>query len=264
VRKIRKQGAAAGREWGTYHAEAEEYVQLLGMARTTPEEKKKEATKLIEGLERLPTMPDFESEQHIAAYAAGFEKGYESGAASARANQQVRGVTVAAILMAITKDRKMSLPRPKYGRWTGTPGHSTFVLSSYAKKRFGILAGEVSKVKYKHGIADFSAVAKSIKGQQRSLRVPGLTYNRSKDTQLTIKALAKEWSMSEKAVADYLSKQGLRIHHYKPGFIQLVPKKYHRLYHEGGVKWAKLIGIATAVGITGTIDRLLAGDYDVW
>jgi hypothetical protein len=41
-----------------------------------------------------------------------------------------------------------------------------------------------------------------------------------------------------------------------------VPERYHRLAHEGGVRWSKLLAIAAATGTLTTITNLLEGKYD--
>ncbi len=266
--KIRAAGEAAGSAWGVFSADVETFARRVREAKAPEQAKREEAKRigefLLSHIEKLPEPPDFENEADAKIYAAGFVQGHGKGIASVVGEQVAIALVVGAILIATPGgNRKVRLPSGEWGAWAkGGPGNGLFVLNEVGKARFGFAAGEAVTIRFRQGIADFSAVAYRIRSEERSLRVANLTYDRAKDTTLVVRALAKEWGMSETAVAEFLTTNKLRIHHYIPNFIQLVPERYHRLAHEGGVRWAKLLAIAATTGTLTTIGNLLEGKYD--
>lgn len=262
---VRNRGMADGAKWGQLQSDVNMFERILRGLRRTPaaiEEARKAGEALLKKMGELPEPPEFENEKDAELYAEGFQKAFIAGSGRDFERQMVVTGIVMAVMTAAGGNRKMGLPRPAYGAFEGTAGNSRFILSKFFKDKYGIAAGEIGWVRYKGGIADFSAVAHKIKGQERALRVLNLTYNREKDTAIVVDALAKEWGWTRTQVSKFLEAGKLRIHHYKPGFIQLVPEKYHKLYHEGGVRWAKLLGIAAATGTSVGISRLLEGTFE--
>jgi hypothetical protein len=90
-------------------------------------------------------------------------------------------------------------------------------------------------------------VAYKIEGQAAT-RVAGLTGNRKADYAKTVEQLSTKLGKSTQEVETFLSSQGLRVHHYKDDLIQLVPKNYHQLAHQGTVKDLKALAALGGAG----------------
>jgi RHS repeat-associated protein len=246
------EGRKAGTKWGKtvvdLYSVLDRFKDLNMQERLSPEEREKLAENFLDALEKLPLRESFEEEREREAYSEGFSSGFLSGKFTEKAKFFAFGLAI-----DIMATRKVRLPKLKWGRWGGTAGNSKFILNAAGRKHFMMPKGKIGWVRFSKGKADFSNVAFKIKGKS-SIEIPkmgtkvpkGTTPGqlRGEDKRFVIEKLSKELDMTRKEVKHFLRAKGLRIHHYKGKLIQLVPKSYHRLAHEGTVK-ARLIGILT-------------------
>ena len=113
-------------------------------------------------------------------------------------------------------------PKAKWGSFDGIPGYSNFFPKNPAAH--GLKQGD--SIPWVNGTPNYSKYAEEI-------RVSGLTGNPQGDRLLALKVLAAQHNMTQAAVEKMLSKEMLRIHHYKDDIIQLVPHNLHKLPHQG-------------------------------
>lgn len=260
-------GRAIGREWGQFAGDVQNFLDTMKdvQGKVPSEERDRDIRKMLDRFERL-SLPDgtFETEGERAAYAAGFASGFGTTKFTAAA-----AMVAIALFHDMVASGGLRLPdATKWGRWAGTPGNSKFILNAAGKKQFGVIEGAVDWVRFTKGKADFSAVAYAIEGNVKSLRVPALKNAvkagttadqlRRSDEGLVLSELSKKWGKTEAQVAAFLKENNLRIHHYKDDLVQLVPKNYHRIAHEGTVKerLARASLMASFLGIGAITDEL--------
>jgi RHS repeat-associated protein len=257
-----KKGREIGKKWGEFAGDVENFLDVMKdtQNRLPKEEREKDVDRMLDKMEQLPVPEDtFSTEGEQRAYAAGMSGGFGGGKLAVVAAMVAE--TLIHDIIAGGGARGLRLPSLKWGRWAGTPGNSKFLLNAAGKAKFGVGKGEVAWLRFTKGKADFSAVARVIKDGEKSLRIPALKAPvaagtsggqlRSADHELVLKELAKTWGKTEAEVAQFLKDNGLRVHHYKDDLIQLVPKSYHRMAHEGTIKerLAKMLVVASALGM---------------
>ena len=247
--EAQRAGEKAGAEWGTFEADVRTYLSVVDQARPTPEQRRKEVQKILAESEKLPPIEEPEQPRPAEAYRKGFQLHYGSSLTAG-----IAFATVVNIGFELIKSRNLRLPSMKWGRWAGTAGNSKFLFNAEGIAKFKI--DKVPWIRFTNGKADFSAVAYMVEGKA-SLRVPGLTGDRSNDYTQTVKSLAQIWGKKQFEVEQFLSSNELRVHHYKGDLIQLVPANYHRIGHQGTVADFKAIA-AGAVGTTAGLYALLA------
>jgi RHS repeat-associated protein len=267
----RAKGKAVGKEWGSFAGDVQNFLDTMKdtQGRLSKEERERDVERMLEQMEQL-ALPEetFETDAEQSAYAEGVSSGFGSKKFAAVA--AVAGIALFHDIVAGGGLRGLRLPdAAKWGRWAGTPGNSKFLLNAAGLKHFNIPAGGVGWVRFTKGKADFSAVAHAIEGETKSLRVPALNNAvakgttaaqlRKADEAAVLAELSSKWGKTEAGVAKYIKDNNLRIHHYRDDLIQLVPKSYHSIAHEGTVKerLAKASLLSSILGMSSLTDQLL-------
>jgi RHS repeat-associated protein len=237
---LQEQGRVDGEKWGDFEGDLSSAINTLKQGRLSRQEREKWVAGVVKKMGELPEPAEHDEPDHQAAYDAGFQRGHRGGYSSA----VLLGVAIT-VAGEYLKSRQLRLPSLQWGRWAGTAGNSKFLFNEAGMKRFGITG--IGWVRFTGGKADFSAVAHRVQGRA-SFSVAGLTGDHKADRELAVKTLAKLWNKSEAQVTEFLEQNGLRVHHYKRDLMQLVPKNYHGIAHQGTAADLRAMAAAMAAG----------------
>ncbi|MBV9757509.1 MAG: hypothetical protein JO047_10680 [Alphaproteobacteria bacterium] len=133
-------------------------------------------------------------------------------------------------------------PADHRGSWaSGNPGDGRW--APHNPGEYGLEEGQT--VPFREGVPDFTEYATETPGgHPGTINVEGLTGDSAADRAATIRALAEREGIEPEEMEQWLADNQQRLHHFGGDEMQVVPRRLHELFHQGGAQ--ELRGLADA------------------
>src|SRR5271165_2736946 len=145
-------------------------------------------------------------------------------------------------------------PADHRGSWaSGNPGDGRW--APHNPGEYGLDEGQT--IPFREGVPDFTEYATETPGgHPGTINIEGLTGDSAADRAATIRSLAEREGVEPEEMEQWLAENQQRLHHFGGDEMQIVPRRLHELFHQGGAQ--ELRGLADARDMAQEAEQAMA------